>query len=242
MAILLAWMTFFDFAEGARNVVLIKVGLWLVTYFIANRRAHNLKIVFLSIAGLSLLWVASGYMLAARNQGLGSYVSEGERAQGQDQFMIDNNMISIARVVVVFPRDYAYPGMDIVTQVVTKWVPRALWPGKPVGWSTTIEDALDTGGGYTLAVTYAGEAYLIAGMPSLVIVSLLLGSFAATWTRVGLTARTNLDLIYYASGFFAATLAMRSIQFVTVAMVPTVTLYAFGRYLGRGKRQRRYAP
>jgi len=240
VSVILAWMTFFDFAEGARNVVLIRVGLCLVTYFIANRRAQSLKILSLSIAGLALLWVASGYMLAARNQGLGSYVTNGALGDRQDEFMIDNNMISIARVAVVFPRDYAYPGMDIVTQVVTKWVPRALWPGKPVGWSTTIEDALDTGGGYTLAVTYAGEAYLIAGIPSLVIVSLILGSAAATWTRVGLSARTNLDLVYYASGFFAATLGMRSIQFITIAMVPTVALYAFGRYLGRGKGRRGY--
>jgi hypothetical protein len=241
VAIILAWMTFFDFAEGARNVVLIKVGLWLVTYFIANRRAHNLKIIFLSVAGLSLLWVASGYMLAARNQGLGSYVSEGERAQGQDQFMIDNNMITIARVVVVFPRDYPYPGMEIVTQSFTKWVPRALWPGKPIGLTTSIESALDTGGGFTLAVTYAGEAYLIAGLPTVILVSLLLGSAAATWTRVGLSARTNLDLIYYASGFFAATLGMRSTLFITVAIVPSAALYFFGRYVMRRSRTPRWA-
>lgn len=231
VALLLAWMAFFDFAEGARNVILIKVGLWLVTYFIANRRARSLRIFFLSVAGLAVLWVASGYMLAARNQGLGSYVAQGEMAQGQDQFMIDNNMITIARVVVVFPRDYPYPGIEIVTQSFTKWIPRALWPDKPVGLTNSIESALDTGGGFTLAVTFAGEAYLIAGLPTVFLVSLLLGSAAATWTRVGLSARTNLDLIYYATGFFAATLGMRSILFITVAMVPTAALYFFGRYL-----------
>jgi hypothetical protein len=151
--------------------------------------------------------------------------------------MIDNNMVSIARVVGVFPDPYPFPGTQVIVQVVTKWIPRAVWPGKPIGWTTSVEDALATGGTYTLAVTYVGEAYLIAGYPSLIIVSLLIGALTSWWTRVGLAARSNLDLIYYASGFFAAALGMRSIQFVSIAIVPTIAFYFIGRLLLRKNRQ-----
>ena len=240
-AAILLFMLFFDFSEGARNVVLIKAGLFLVTYFISSRHAHNIRIILLSVAGLLSLWVVSAYMLDFRNQGLGNYLTVDSAVADNAGFMIDNNMVSIARVVEVFPSAYPFPGSDIVIQVFTKWVPRALWPDKPVEWSNSIESALNTGGGYTLAVTYVGEAYLIAGLPSLILVSLLIGAAASAWTRVGLAARTNLDLIYYASGFFAATLGMRSIQFVTVAMIPTVAFYLFGRYLMRQPRRPRYA-
>lgn len=240
VAVILAWMMFFDFGEGARNVVLIKVGLFLVTYFIANRRAHNIRIIVLSIIGMASLWVVSGYMLNARNVGLGEFVAEGAQTDVRG-FAIDNNMITIARVASVFPRDYPYPGSEILIQAFTKWVPRALWPGKPVQLTNSIESALNTGGGFTLAVTFAGEAYLIAGLPTVLIVSLLIGCFGATWTRVGLVARTNLDLIYYASGFYAATLGMRSIMFISIAIVPTVALYAFGRFVLRRQGQVRFA-
>jgi hypothetical protein len=240
VAIVLIWMMFFDFAEGARNVVLVKVGLLLVTYFIANRRVKSVRILLLSVVGLAALWLVSSYMLSSRNMGLGQFVEAGAQADERG-FAIDNNMITIARVAAVFPRDYPYPGMEIVSQAFTKWVPRALWPDKPTQLTTSIESALDTGGGFTLAVTFAGEAYLIAGLPTVLIVSLLLGSCAATWTRVGLVARTNLDLIYYASGFYAATLGMRSIMFITIAMVPTIALYLFGRYVLRRKPQPKFA-
>ncbi len=231
VALLLVFMTFFDFCEGARNVLLIKSGLFLLTFFMASRQTPTLRLIILTVVAAASLWVVSGYMLDFRNQGLGSYLTDGAAQKVDDGFMVDNNMVSIARVVGVFPDPYPFPGVDIVIQVFTKWVPRAIWAGKPAGWTTNVEDALATGGGYTLAVTYVGEAYLIAGYPSLIIISLLIGALTSWWSRVGLAARSNLDLIYYASGFFAAALGMRSIQFVTIAMVPTVAFYVFGRVL-----------
>jgi hypothetical protein len=235
---LLLFMAFFDFCEGARNVLLIKAGLFLVTFFMASRQTHTFRLILTTVACVALLWIISGYMLDFRNQGLGSYLSDGAAQQQSDGFMIDNNMVSIARVVGVFPDPYPFPGSDVVVEIFTKWVPRALWPGKPVGWAVSTEEALGTGGGYTLAVTYVGEAYLIAGYPSLIIVSLLIGVLTSWWNRVGFAARTNLDLVYYASGFFAAALAMRSIQFVTIAIVPVVAFYLLGRLLSRSRRRR----
>lgn len=240
VAVLLLFMTFFDFCEGARNVLLIKSGLFLLTFFMASRQTHNFRLILLTVIGAGSLWVVSGYMLDFRNQGFSSYLADGAQQQADDGFMIDNNMVSIARVVGVFPDPYPFPGSDVIIQVFTKWVPRAVWPGKPMGWSTSVEDALATGGGYTLAVTYVGEAYLIDGIPSLIIVSLLIGAFTSWWTRVGLAARSNLDLVYYASGFFAAALGMRSIQFVSIAILPTVAFYVMGRLLARKKKHQVY--
>jgi len=204
----------------------------------------NFRMVLTSIITLAFVWELSGYMLHMRNQGLSSYVSESSDSSGSGKsegFMIDNNLVTIARVVSIYPKTYPYPGMDIVMQVFTKWVPRALWPDKPVEWSNSIEDVLNTGGGYTLALSYVGEAYLIAGWPSLIFISLLIGAGAAAWNRVGFAARSNMDLVYYASGFFAAALGMRSIQFITIAMVPTVAFYVFGRYFIRQKTVSEFA-
>ena len=79
---ILLFMLFFDFSEGARNVVLIKVGLFLVTYFISSQRVQSMRIILLSVAGLLSLWIVSGYMLDFRNQGLGNYLTERHRGGG----------------------------------------------------------------------------------------------------------------------------------------------------------------
>jgi hypothetical protein len=47
-----------------------------------------------------------------------------------------------------------------------------------------------------------------------------------------------MDLVYYASGFFAALLGMRSMQWIPVALVPTLAFYVFGRYILPRRRER----
>jgi hypothetical protein len=235
VAAMVAFTLAFFISDGARNRVLIYAGVFISAYFVSNKQAASLKIIALSSVAAAALWFISGFMLDFRNEGLGTYFS-GSTIQAQDprgDFMIDNNLVSIARVAQVFPNIYPFQGWDIVLQIFTKWVPRALWPDKPVDWAISMESALGLDGSVTLAVTYVGEAYLIAGVPTVILVSFVLGSLSATWNKVGLAARTNLELIYYATGFFAAMLGMRSAQFITVAFVPLAAFYLLARWLGR---------
>jgi len=240
VAALLAFMLFFFISDGARNRVLIFAGIFISTYFVASSEVRSMKVIAFAALSITILWFVSGFMLDFRNVGLGDYMATRGAAAVVDQsrgFMIDNNLVSIARVMQVFPDVYPFQGWDIVEQIFTKWVPRAIWPDKPVDLATSIESALNTGGGYTIAVTFVGEAYLIAGWPTAILCSFVLGSLAATWTKVGLAARTNLDLVYYGTGFFAAMLGMRSIMFITIAFMPLVGFYLLARWLGRNTPQ-----
>jgi len=230
--VLTSAMLLFDIAAGARNVVLLKVGLIVVSVIFANPKARNSKIIGIAALSISTALTISGQMLIFRNQGLANYIENSAIKQSEGRtFMIDNNLVTIARVVSVFPSQVPFPGSDIVISSATKWVPRALWPNKPKQWRTSLEDAFGVGQYYTLATTFVGEAYLIAGIPSLIIISLLFGSLSATWNRVGQASSSNLDLVLYISGFMVATLGMRSMQFITVSLVPTFTIYFFGRLL-----------
>ena len=184
---------------------------------------------------MAILWTASKYMLEFRNVGLGAYIeafdSPGDsNLTVTDKTMIDNNMYSIARVMQVFPADYAYPGFQVIWTSLIHPIPRALWPDKPIDWSNSIEYALGARD-YTIAVTYVGEAYLTGGYLAVFLISFFLGSLAAGWTQVGLAARTNTGLLFYISGFYAVTLGMRSMQWISVAILPTIALYVLGRML-----------
>jgi hypothetical protein len=119
---------------------------------------------------------------------------------------------------------YNYPGLDVLWTSIIHPIPRAIWPDKPVEWTDSIEGALGVTNS-TIAVTYAGEAYLIAGYTTAFVASLFFGALAAAWGRVGAVIRTNTGLIYYVSGFYAVTLGMRSMQWITVAVLPTIAVY-----------------
>jgi len=234
----LAFLFFFDFCDGTRTNLLIRVSLFLAALLMASDPKKILFPALFTVATVVALAPLSAMMLRFRNFGLGAYLrGQSEIAYG-NSFLIDNNMFSIARVMDVYPSIYPLPGMEIVILALTKPVPRVLWPGKPEGLTVPVETALGERG-FTLATTYIGESYLAGGYVGIVIVSMLLGVAAATWNRIGVRARTNMDLVYYASGFFAAMVGMRSMLWITIALVPTVAFYAVGKLLLRKAGQRR---
>jgi hypothetical protein len=100
--------------------------------------------------------------------------------------------------------------------------------------SDAVERVLNVHGS-TVAVTYAGEAYLIAGYPTAFLISLLFGALAAAWTQVGQALRTNTGFVFYISGFYAVTLGMRSLEWISVAILPTIAVYVVARVLPRSR-------
>ncbi|MES2699603.1 MAG: hypothetical protein V4647_08340 [Pseudomonadota bacterium] len=231
------FMMFMDFAGGTRYILMVKLGLMISGYVAGMRRLRSVKIWVVAGIGLVMMWAITGEMLRLREQGFSGYFA-GEKmvvTSEENYFLIDNNMITIARSLAVFPDTYPFPGSDVLTTALTKWIPRALWPNKPDDWGTSLEEAFGLDGSYTLAVTLTGESYLISGWMSVVIVGMLIGAISAGWNRLGERLRTNLDLFVYISGFFAAAICMRSLQFVTVAMLPTVLIYVFGKFLASSK-------
>ncbi|MEO5705956.1 MAG: O-antigen polymerase [Alteraurantiacibacter sp.] len=227
------FMMFMDFAGGTRYILMVKLGLMVSGYVAGTRKIHTVKIWLVAGLGLVMMWAITGEMLRLREQGISGYISGGDQqvVEQENYFMVDNNMITIARTLAVFPDTYPYPGSKVLMTALTKWIPRALWPDKPEDWGTSLEEAFGLDGSYTLAVTLTGEAYLISGWLSVALIGLLIGVICAMWNRLGERLRTNLDLFVYISGFFAAALCMRSLQFVTVAMLPTILILLFGKML-----------
>ena len=139
---------------------------------------------------------------------------------GNDKFCVDHFQ--------VFPDRFPYLGLEIPLNGLIRPIPRAIWPGKPAGLSYGIEDALGAEG-LTLSATYVGEFYMAGGLVAVVIASLMFGAAGAAWNRMGLNLRSNIRLILFASGFFAAGLLMRSYMSSVPAVLPTLALYLLVR-------------
>jgi hypothetical protein len=166
-------------------------------------------------------------MLDFRGVGLGNYSFGNNEI---DTLFIDNNMTIIARITELFPSVNDYLGLEIPFNGLIHPIPRVLWPDKPVSLSVSIESEMGADPAtVTFASTIVGEAYMSGGLLAVLITGMLFGALAEWWNRLGRDANSSFSHLLYASGFFCAAISMRSMMWTTVAALPTLALWAYGR-------------
>lgn len=227
--IVLALTFFYAFSSGTRNIL----GTYVISMFgayVLSKPDLKLKqalMIGVPIAGLLLF--ASTLMLEFRSAGGLSALTLDERHY--DTLYIDHNIVNLSNLTNVFPDAVSYLGLEIPYQTIIKPIPRALWPGKPEGLSTSIEAALGVNDGVTtMSCTFVGEAYMALGLIGVLIAGLAFGAAAGWWNRIGRQSSSAFSQILYASGFLAAAMGMRSLLSMVPFMLPTVALWFFGRY------------
>ena len=227
---LILLLTFFNaFAGGTRNVL----GTYVISMFGAYALGRpNLKLKGLLITGIpiaGILLFAMTLMLEFRSGGGVLAIASEDRHY--DTLYIDHNIVNVSNLTRVFPNAVDFLGLEIPYQTIIRPIPRALWPDKPEGLSTGIEEALGVAGGVTtLSCTFVGEAYMAFGYIGVLIAGLMFGAGAALWNCVGQQAGSSFFQILYASGFLCASIAMRSILVMVPFMLPTLALWLVGRY------------
>ena len=101
--------------------------------------------------------------------------------------------------------------------------------------SMTIEDVMGAKG-LTIAASFAGEAYMSGGNVAVLLVALGFGAVFGWWWSLASSRNSELGILIYASGFFAAVISMRSLLVFTTALMPTAAgLIATAWLVGRLK-------
>jgi oligosaccharide repeat unit polymerase len=228
--LVLAVTFFYAFASGTRNVLATYVIALFGSYLLSKPELKLKRALMLGIPLTALLLFVSTLMLELRSAGgIGSLAS---RERQFNTLYIDHNMVNISNLTNVFPDAVEYLGLEIPYQSIIKPIPRALWPGKPEGLSTSIEAALGSYDGVTtLACTFAGEAYMAYGFVGVLIAGLLFGAAAGKWNQVGQKDDSSFSQILYASGFLCAAMSMRSLLVMVPYMLPTLAMWVIGKYL-----------
>lgn len=233
----LALTLYKDFASGTRSVFIIHVITLAVAYLLGRPRIGARELLLVVAPAVVAAWLATIYMLEFRKIGLAHYEFD---EIGQETLFVDLNLINVSRLTEVFPEVHDYLGWEIPYSVLIRPIPRAIWPGKPEGLSVGIEEALGAHG-LTLSASFVGEAYMAGGLWAVAVAALLLGCLAASWNRVGAQLDSRFMQVFYAAGFFAAALAMRSILQVAPAVLPALALWLYGRQILTLKRRPRRA-
>jgi hypothetical protein len=227
------FVLFYGFTTGTRNLFHTFVITFVIGYAFADESKSRRNLITIGVIGVFLVLVSTVLMLEFRQVGLQEYMA-GRRwstESAKRSLSVDLNLYSIACLARVFPRDHAFIGLEVPYLALIRPIPRALWPGKPEGMSLSIEDAVGAGEGWTVAASFAGEAYMSGGIPGVLIASLAFGYLTAWWNRLASRRNSQFGILVYASGFFAAVISMRSLFVWTTALLPTLAAIIGGQFL-----------
>jgi hypothetical protein len=227
---------FYGFTAGTRSVM----GAYLITLLVAYYYAASCsrkRIIQLGVVAVMILLATTTYGLEFRAMGLRDYLRAGadQPARGPLDFFVDYNLLSISRLVSVFPDEFPYLGWEVPMWFFVRVVPRVLWPGKPDGANVSPGLYLEASPGTTFSATFIGEAYMAAGLLGAVFTGLALGWLATYWTRKAFSIHSDFGILLYGSGFFAVVITMRSLYTLPVASLPVLAVVVLGS-LARGQR------
>ena len=238
-AILLACFSlvmFAAFAGGTRNVFIAHIATFTMSYLVTvPKKGMFQTLLRMAVPVACVFWLsgwASYHMLEFRTMGLSTYLEyEVYKTDAvRETLAVDYNLASMALVSRGMPSRYNYLGPEVIIWAIGQPVPRAIWKGKPQGLSVSMEEVAGTGGAYTIAITFIGEAYMFAGWPGIILVSGFYGVLSSWWNRMAILTQSDYGLVVYALGFFAAGLTMRSFFWTTTAILPVIALVLFRKF------------
>ena len=230
----LALTFFYGITSGTRSIFAAYLITFLIGYAFALPFADRKELVFLCIGSGVLMVTISALMLKIRDMGLTTYLAETADpvAIADKSYFVDYNLHNICVLTDFFPTKMDYLGWEIPYQAIIRPIPRAIWPGKPEGLSTSIEEVIGAEG-WTVSATFAGEAYMSAGFLGVGIIAVFFGAFTGWWSHLASPRNSEMGILIYASGFFATVISMRSMFVMTTALLPTVAALVIGTYAVR---------
>ncbi len=227
---------FVAFAGATRSVLASFLITFIIGFAFAAPKGRKKELIALSGIAAALMMFGTVAMLHIRSQGLKKFLS-GEVAYSitrADTLYVDYNLCNIANLTSVFPSRMPYLGLEVPYLALIRPIPRALWKGKPEGLSHSIEHALgDYSGKITLSASFAGEAYMAGGFFGVLLCGMFFGAINGWWSHLMGPRNSELGILIYSSGFFAAVISMRSLFTYTTALLPTFAAIIGTGYLVR---------
>ncbi len=246
MLVVIAITFYAAFASGTRNVLASYLVTFLIGYAFALPLDRRRELIVLAASCGLLMIFATFFMLQFRNVGLKNYLADNGAPvtsmqpppeETRQTLYVDYNLFSICRLAEVFPSRYEYLGLEIPYLALIRPIPRALWSGKPEGMKTSIEEAMGMEG-LTISASFAGEAYMSGGNPAVFIIALAFGAVTGWWCFLASPRNSEVGILIYASGFFAAVISMRSLLVFTTALLPTIAGILIATWLVSALRSR----
>ena len=222
----LLFTLFYGFSSGTRNIFLSYLVTFVIGYCFSASARQKKEIIILGLCSAVAVVVSTKLMLDFRVVGLKEYIAEGHHegesnTQEGQTIAVDNNLYAISRMVEYFPDHHAYTGLEPLYLALIHPIPRVLWPSKPTGASISAEDVFGADG-WTIALSVVGEEYIMHGCFAVFVMSILFGACCGWWNLLASPKNTEFGILIYSSGFFSIVITMRSMMWISAALLPTL--------------------
>jgi len=220
IALPLVFLLFASFCGGTRYVLATHVATFAVALAwtlpeLPWRRA--LLLFGIPLAAVLFITVVA---LQFRHQGLSQKLQNSKPAHAPPRrFIVDNNLRTIARLTETFPAKHGFLGTEVPLHILVRPLPRAFFPAKPEKLSLSMEEIAGIPQ-TSIASTFVGEGFIMAGWRGSVAFGLILGALCACWNRIPVLAGSASAIILYASGFHWALLTARSPIWLSIGFLP----------------------
>src|SRR5581483_3649691 len=221
-----AFVLFYGFCSGTRYCFAAYLITLLSGFAFSASREQKKEVIVAGVITTSLMLISTVLMLEFRDIGLRAYMMHDYEdfrrpEKSEYSFHVDYNLYAICRIVETFPHRHDYLGSEVPLLALLRPVPRVVWPEKPIGMSLPIEDIIGADG-WTVAATFVGEAYMSGGLIAVFLTGCTFGALTRLWNSLASPRNSEFGVLIYASGFFAAAIAMRSMLVLTTALLPSL--------------------
>lgn len=175
---LMLFFSAFEFQGGGRRITGFLAGSFLLTFLIIRR--FDLKLIHyigVGVVGLLVL-ILLDMQLQFRNQGYEEMFNKYEVASFEE-IRVDDNFLRIAQITELIPDQFPHSGLDYLIWTFTRPIPRAFWPGKPLGPGFDVANMVGAEG-VSLTSTVVGESYASFGYVMLIITGTIFGMVCGT--------------------------------------------------------------
>jgi hypothetical protein len=200
--------------SGSRRLVGVVLGGAMLTW-IGMQPRIKLKHMLLSASIIVLMLYALQGILNERRHGLGA-VFEGITLEGEGKSWVhvDDNFMRLTQIVSLMPEPFEYVGYKPFLYLLTRPIPRVLWPDKPsdAGYDLPSMVGLEGSGGTSLASSIVGEFYASWGLLAVFLGGIFYGKLASMWNRMLFQVATPNSKAIYGMGVMVLFASLRSMQ------------------------------
>ena len=233
----LAMMIFFsafEFQGGGRRITGFLLGSFVMTFLIYFRQQLKIRhYIILAASGLLFL-ILLDMQLAFRNKGYEDMFATYEIEQ-LDEIRVDDNFLRLAQVIELIPSQFPHSGLEYLIWSFARPIPRALWPGKPMGPGFDVAEMVGAKG-VSLTTTVVGEAYASFGYLMIIVVGFISGILSGTLNSLLRRPIGVLGVAFYALGVLALVAGVRALVDLIIFSYAFLGLFVVYKYLLRRKK------
>lgn len=224
--------------SGSRRTVGVVIGGALLTW-IGMRPQINFKQMILAASAVVILLIVLQEILYVRRFGLEAAfegrISESDKVS---YIHVDDNFLRLTQLINLIPERFDYVGYQPFLYVLTRPIPRVLWPDKPSdpGYDLPSMISLKGARGTSLSSSIVGELYASWGLIAVFLGGLFFGKIAGMWNVILSRGYSTNSRAIYGLGImvlFAGIRSMQDLLLMTYGVLGWILLSALFRRLRR---------